>query len=209
MRLTRSKSLLLFRIISAAVLTLALLSSVVPTSVWSAGHSCSMPCCAGGSCATGACDGGALFQKPKQEKEKDEKLCGAKEEGHQTHAAPKASSAAHHSPDASAESHCGREEKASPTTARTAATQTKQSPTATLSATALVAPCPKDCCAVAASSVQSRRGRDDGDPAENIHAPPAALVTFSQYAKDAPPVSRVPLKRLRPRGPPAPSNNPV
>lgn len=199
MRAARSKSVLLLRTIFAVVATLAFLSSAVPLGVLSAAHSCSMPCCTGeaGTCGTGAC-GGALFKASAQVEE--EKLCGA-EGGHEARRAPTQKSRATNSAKLSASGYDNARGRKTVAVVRVTA-RAEKSTRATLSATVLAAPCPKDCCAGAGSSAQSKRWRESDVASAATGARPSNLISLSRYAQSLPPASRSFLKRLRPRGPP-------
>jgi hypothetical protein len=200
----------LFRALSAALLTLALLSSAVPFAVLSASHSCSMPCCAGmeGGCSTGACKG-ALFKSPK--KTEEEKLCGAEGASEAQGAAKKS----HSMPpaEASAESaHCDSDKKEPAKESRSNKKETlrAQSPDASsagqtnsISARAMASPCPTDCCAGASTSTQSRRGRDSALVSPLGRALPTSFISLSLYSLNLQPVLSAYLKRLKARAPPS------
>ncbi|HKS27997.1 MAG TPA: hypothetical protein VJS44_09265 [Pyrinomonadaceae bacterium] len=195
------------RALSAALLTLAILSSALPLAVLSSSHSCSMPCCAGveGGCATGACQG-AIFKSPKKE-EAVEKLCGS-EEAFKSEAASKKREKK--TPiDASHEAdHCASE-KENGVTGGAKAKASGSSNEAygerqgrTVSARAFTAGCAKDCCAAASPSTQSRRGRDSALANLPGKQPPADFVSLSLYLLKLQPERSAHLKRLKARAPP-------
>lgn len=215
MPVTPSYALPLARALSVALLTLALLSSIIPIAALSSSHSCAMPCCAGvdGGCETGACQG-ALFKSPKKEEKEEEKLCGS-EAAYKSHGrARKARKAA--PADSSVEAdHCDSEhEKAE--TANQKATAARSEITAgerqsnSVSARVVAAPCAKDCCAAAGPSSQSRRGRDSALASLSGKSPPTDFVSLSHYLLTLQPASSAHLKRLKARAPPSiPSSSPA
>lgn len=196
----------LIRALSAALLALAVFTSLVPFSVLSASHSCSMPCCASveGGCATGACDG-TLFKNPKKAGKEEEKLCGAV--GERSHGATKKAHASTPSGAQTDDDHCGAE-KDSPVDGSTH--QNKyQSRTAPLDkrlkshyVRSLAAPCSEDCCVAAISGTQPRRGRDSAlAPLSGILPAPTGH-SLSHYYLSLHFSSSGPLGRLRARAPP-------
>ena len=199
MRIARSNNFSPLRALFAALLTLALLSTAVPFTVLSSAHSCSMPCCAEGGCATGACQG-ALFKS--QKKSEDEKLCGA-EDSHQAHGATKNSAPVHPVQAAANSDHCGSEEKETSTASRPEAPLGRQTNKANqVSALVLASSCPKDCCAGASASAQSRRWRDAALLFALDRSLPLAFISLSIYSQNLPPFASAHLKRLRGRAPP-------
>jgi len=203
--LAPSYTLPLARALSAALLTLALLSSIVPVAVLSSSHSCAMPCCAGaeGGCATGACEG-ALFRSPKKER-KEEKLCGS-EEAYKSHGAKSGSKAAD-APFQEDRDHCDSEgggsikggAKATRAPSRKVAVEGERS---RIYAGAMAAPCARDCCAAASPSAQSRRGRDSALCSLSGRSTPVDFASLSLYLLNLQPERGAHLKRLRSRAPP-------
>lgn len=206
MRIAPIHTLTLMRALSAALLTLALLSSAIPFIALSAAHPCSMPCCAGmeGGCATGACKD-ALFKSPK--KIEEEKLCGAEDAG-EAHGAAKNSHPPTQAKASENSDHCDSDKKeATPDRKETLTAESSEASseaqTNVISARALAAPCPKDCCAGANTSTQTRRGRDSAivSPTGGLHPP--SFISLSFYALNLQPVYSAHLKRLRGRAPPS------
>ena len=201
MRVVSRHALPRIRAIAAALLTITVLSGIVPFSVLSASHSCSMPCCAGveGGCSTGACKG-ALFKSPKKT-EKAEELCGA--EAHAV-AKKRLASKAVDSGDAD---HCGsekREAEAQQTAteaARPASSSGGKQP-GFIYARSLSAPCSTECCAVVNLSAQSRRGRDSALASLSGTTQPPGFISLSLYSLNLPPIASAHLKRLKARAPP-------
>jgi hypothetical protein len=195
-----------FRAIFAALLTLALLQSVVPLSVLSAAHTCPMPCCAGGACSTGACHT-SLFKAPK--KSEEEKLCGTEDEA-RAHGRQNASHHSMPSPETAAESdHCNtdRDEENAGTASREVAGEENEGSPRTASpnqiqARTLAAPCSQDCCGGATLSTQSRRGRDAALFTAPGKLPQAGFISLSNYSRRLKPTAQVFLEQLRARAPP-------
>jgi hypothetical protein len=188
------------RAIAAALLTIVVLSGIVPFSVLSASHSCSMPCCAGseGGCETGACKG-ALFKNPKKSEDKEE-LCGA-----EAHASKKKSHAVAPAAASMSEDHCGsQKEEAAPEKAEAAqpASSSGETLQSFVYASALGAPCSKDCCAVVTPSAQSRRGRDSTLASLSSAGGPPGFISLSLFCLNLQPIASAHLKRLRGRAPP-------
>ncbi|MBD0371206.1 MAG: hypothetical protein ICV60_10255 [Pyrinomonadaceae bacterium] len=114
-----------------------------------------------------------------------------------------------HAPAASSEDgdHCDAEKnktaqaKSKPV-AEKAATAYGEEQGNSLSVSALYAPCSRDCCAVASSSVQPRRGRDSALASQSGNLSPPAFVPLSLYSLNLQPTAYAYLKRLRGRAPP-------
>lgn len=201
MRGTSLNTLIPSRALFAALLALALLHSVMPLAVISAAHSCSMPCCAGaeGGCSTGACSG-APFKNPKQTEE--EKLCGV-EDAHAAHGARKESHSQRPFKRPTKTVHCDEDEQESSTEPpRKAANTVETRASRSISPLSLATPCPRDCCAGASSSMQSRRGRDAVALSSPHGALPSGFLSLSLYSGNLPLVASAYLKRLRARAPP-------
>jgi hypothetical protein len=209
-----SYTLPLARALSAALLTLALLSSILPVAVLSSAHSCSMPCCAGveGGCATGACQG-ALFRSPKKERA-EEKLCGS-EAAFKSHGSKRRGQKPAHADAPNDAGHCDSDEgkpvkSGAKATAARAQEASGEGRDGAISARAVSAPCSKDCCAVASPSAQSRRGRDSALPSLPGKSPPPDFVSLSLYLLNLQPDSSAHLRRLKARAPPRiSSSNPT
>jgi hypothetical protein len=192
------------RALSAALLTLVLLSGIIPFTALSSSHSCAMPCCAGveGGCATGACQG-ALFKAPRKAPE-EEKLCGA-EDG--AHGAVKKAQAADEAKDSVEADHCGsrKEGRASKET-KSSASQPSESATEQriniITARSLAAPCGQDCCAATSPGTQSRRGRDSTPASLSGPLPTPAFISLSLYFLNPPPKGNAHPGQLRARAPP-------
>ncbi|HEY0321041.1 MAG TPA: hypothetical protein VGC66_08825 [Pyrinomonadaceae bacterium] len=198
------------RALSAALLTLALLSSAIPFTVMSAAHSCSMPCCAGmeGGCATGACKD-ALFKSPvkRPKKVEEEKLCGVEDAG-EAHGAAKNTHPPTKAKASEDSDHCDSDKKeVAPERKETLTAESSDASSEAqanvISVLALASPCPKDCCAGASTSTQSRRGRDSAIVSTAGGLPPPSFISLSFYALNLQPVYSAHLKRLRGRAPPS------
>jgi hypothetical protein len=205
----------LLRALSAALLTIALLSSAIPFTVLSAAHSCSMPCCAGdgGGCATGECKG-ALFRTRK--KKEEEKLCGSEQasEAHGGAQKPHASTLVETNKEAD---HCRTDKKEAegklkPESKGKLQASAKQSLATTIEeqanaikARALAAQCSSDCCAAGSASTQSRRGRDSTLLSASGVSPRPSFIPLSLESENLEKVSSAHLKRLRARAPPVTS----
>lgn len=218
-RPARIHSLTFFRALTGALLTLALLSGAIPFTVLFASHACSMPCCAEGGCETGACDGALLTSTVKSTQKsmpEEEELCGAQVTGKArggsaatTHEKISKAEASHES------GHCDGDEKdrvaeQKPKGAARAPVASENKRTGSFSAAALAAPCSKDCCAVASSFTNFRRGRDYAPVYIYGGLPPPSLLSLSLYSLTLQPVASAHLEGLGARAPPSlASSNPA
>ncbi|HEX8142078.1 MAG TPA: hypothetical protein VF553_05740 [Pyrinomonadaceae bacterium] len=194
------------RIVTAALLALALLAGIVPFNALSFDQqqqTCMMSCCAGkpphraGSC-------GAAFPGEQQRSISDETAV-------EDHASMEAMPPHASSPEIiEAPSHCGTQ--AQPSTDEHASSRDGSRPAASLIAHALTTPCSPECAAAASLSAfsQLRRARDGATLAAINRPRPSSHATLAEHVSNLQTLTALTGRQSSPRAPPLfPENLPA
>lgn len=163
MRFCLSKALKLAtpRIVVAALLVLALLSSVAPLSTFSLAHLCTMSCCIGKPPhLAGSCSVSFIHQK----KVPLDSNCGTDENSLEHQAGMHAQADVIREESANSSDHCHTETHSA---AESSSAQEREAQPASLASQILTQPCPPECQAGASSFARVRPARD---PAAMAHA---------------------------------------
>jgi hypothetical protein len=196
------KLTLVARILIAATLTLAILSSIAPPGLTSSRHFCTMACCAGKPLhEAGSCQANLSLRKPTPPKEQEE-LC-------ETHNPQMGQHGSMHMQDAPAPSD---EESSSlvhlhqqlidSLAQEEQSKQNSSQQTTSIAASMLTRPCPPDCGAGTFSSSSQSRPRDSAAVAYADRPRPPSSLRLS-HPSDNPAKELADLfRRSRPRGPP-------